>query len=101
VFRLMLSNATPRRYAAPMLVEQSSTYHGAVMAVFDKVKTQAWVGPVHIEAIPILGRILLLANRSGLTDEEVFRQMQDTDELRALADRGTHNTDAEVGVAGA
>jgi hypothetical protein len=51
--------------------------------------------------MPVLGRILLLANRSGgLTDEEIFRRMHSHDELRALAERGTRIADAEVQVAG-
>ena len=84
-----------------MFVEQSSTYHGAVMAVFDHAKTQNWIGPVHIEAIPVLGRTLLLANRSGLTDEQVFTRMNNNDELRALVDEGSRDADGQVQLAAA
>lgn len=84
-----------------MLVEQSSTYHDAVMAVFEHVKTLPYVGPLMIEAIPIVGRILLLANRSGLTDEQTFRRMHSHDQLRALVDQGTRGAEPEVQLAGA
>jgi hypothetical protein len=84
-----------------MLVEQSSTYHEAVVAVFEHVKTVAYVGPLQIEAMPLLGRILLLANRSELTDEEIASRMGSHDELRSLADQGLRSADTEVQLAGA
>ena len=83
-----------------MLVEQSRTYHEAVVAVFEHAKTLAYVGPLQIEAMPLLGRILLLANRSGLTDAQIGSRMGSHDELRALADRRTRSADSEVKLAG-
>lgn len=71
------------------------------MAVYDRAKTLAFVGPLHIEAIPILGRLLLLANRSGgLTDWDISCLAGNHDELRALADGGYRSGFNEAEMAG-
>jgi len=83
-----------------MLVEQASTYQEAVGAVFEHAKTMDYVGALQIEAMPLIGFILVLANREGLTDGQIPSRIRDHDDLRALADEGTRGPDIETQVAG-
>jgi hypothetical protein len=83
-----------------MLVEQAQTYSGAVTAVFERAKGMQYVDHLHIEAMPLLGFILVLANRQGLTDEQV-RRIDHRDDLRDLARRGAEEgQDTEEKLAG-
>ena len=83
-----------------MLVEQASTYHDAVRAVFEHAKTMNCVGALEIEAMPVLAHILVLANRSGLTDGQIPGRIPDNDDLRAIAEQGTRGADNEEQMAG-
>ena len=82
-----------------MLVEQARTYSDAVRAVFERAKRMPYVGHLHIEAMPLLGFILVLANRQDLTDEQV-RRIEHRDDLRDLARRGANGQDTEEQLAG-
>jgi hypothetical protein len=84
----------------PMLVEQASTYHDAVRAVFEHAKTMNYVGALEIEAMPVLAYILVLANRSGLTDGQIPGRIPNNDDLRAIAEQGTRGADNEEQMAG-
>jgi hypothetical protein len=83
-----------------MLVEQANTYQEAVRAVFQHAKTMGYVGALQIEAMPLIAFILVLANRSGLTDGQIPSRIRDNDELRAIAEQGTRGADIEVQMAG-
>ena len=83
-----------------MLVEQAGTYHDAVRAVFEHAKTMSDVGALEIEAMPVLAYILVLANRSGLTDGQIPGRIPENDDLRAIAERGTRSADIEEEMAG-
>ena len=83
-----------------MLVEQASTYHAAVCAVFEHAKTLNYVNALEIEAMPVLAYILVLANRSGLTDGQIPGRIPNNDDLRTIAEQGTLGTDIEEQMAG-
>jgi hypothetical protein len=74
-----------------VLVEQAGTYDDAVIAVFEHAKTLPYVGPLAIEAMPLTGYILVLANRMGLTDQQARRLS--LDDLRQLAEEGSRSAD--------
>jgi hypothetical protein len=82
-----------------MLVEQARTYSDAVKAVFERAKGMPYVGELEIEGMPLLGWILVLANRQGLTDDQI-RQLENRDSLRDLAMRGAQSEDGEGQMAG-
>jgi hypothetical protein len=82
-----------------MLVEQARTYGDAVRAVFERAKGMPYVGELEIEGMPMLGWTLVLANRQGLTDDQILRlELRDT--LRDLAVRGAQGEDGEGKLAG-
>ena len=83
-----------------MLVEQASRYQDAVRAVFEHAKTMSYVGPLEIEAMPVLAHILVLANRNGLTDGQIPGRIRENDDLRAIAEQGTQGADIEEQMAG-
>ena len=83
-----------------MLVEQASTYQEAIRAVFEHAKTMGYVGALQIEAMPLIAFVLVLANRSGLTDAQIPGHVGHHDDLRAMAEQGTEGADIEVQVAG-
>jgi hypothetical protein len=74
-----------------VLVEQARTYKDAVEAVFEHAKTLQYVGSLGIEAMPLIGYILVLANRRGLTDQQVRRLSQA--DVRHLAEQGARTAD--------
>ena len=86
---------------SPMLVEQASRYQDAVCGVFEHAKTRNYVGPLEIEAMPVLAYILVLANRRGLTDGQIAGRIANNDDLRAMAEQGTRGGDTEEQMAGA
>jgi hypothetical protein len=83
-----------------VLVEQATTYHDAVRAVFEHAKTKDFVGALEIEAMPVIAHILVLANRRGLTDGQIPGRIPDDDDLRAIAERGTRSADIDEETAG-
>jgi hypothetical protein len=84
----------------PLLVERASRYQDAVRAVFEQAKTLDHVGALEIEAMPVLAYILVLANRSGLTDGQIRGRIPNNDDLRAFAEQGTRGADMEEQMAG-
>jgi hypothetical protein len=84
-----------------MLVEQASRYQDAIRGVFEHAKTMNYVGPLEIEAMPVVAYILVLANRSGLTDDQIPARIPNNDDLRDMAEQATRGADIEEQMAGA
>jgi hypothetical protein len=95
-----------------MLVERAGTYLDAIAAVSEQAKGMRNLNHRYMDARPLLGAILVLANRQGLTDEQLleilrihseiaFSGIQARDELRDLARRGAQGGDNQQRDAGA
>ena len=95
-----------------MLVERARTYADAIEAVSEQAKGMRNLNHHYMDARPLLGAILVLANRQGLTDEQLletlrihseiaFLGIQGRDEMRDLARRGTQGEDTEQRARGA
>jgi hypothetical protein len=95
-----------------MLVERAGTILDAIAAVDEQAKGMRNLNHHYMDARPLLGAILVLANRQRLTDEQLleilrihseiaFSGIQARDELRDLARRGAQGEDTQQRDAGA